>query len=308
MLATSQAPLSVRGEHAWAVAPLSGPSGASRDSVELFVDRARMARADFALNAENESAVVEICERLDHVPLAIELAAARVRGMTPADIARRLDQRLRLLASSDQLAPGRHRTLDAAVRWSYELLDETQRRVFDRLACSRGRSRSRPRKRWSSGDGVDEWEVLDGILALVDKSLVVADETAGATRYRLLETMRQFGNANLTAAGIDALYRRPLRRLLRRLRVVAPPAAPRLRATSPRSRTSSASSRTSASRCARPPTTTARHASRSSSARCSRSGTDAAATRRARRGRPSSSVGPIWNPAPASWRWASPHR
>ena len=133
VLATSQAPLGVRGEHAWAVAPLSGPDGVSRDSVELFVDRARMARADFELTDENEAAVVEICERLDHVPLAIELAAARVRGMAPADIARRLDQRLRLLASSDRLAPGRHRTLDAAVRWSYELLDETQQRVFDRL-------------------------------------------------------------------------------------------------------------------------------------------------------------------------------
>ena len=149
VLATSQAPLGVRGEHVWAVAPLSGRSGVSRDSVELFVDRARMARADFALTTENEAAVAEICERLDHVPLAIELAAARVRGMTPADIARRLDQRLRLLASSDRLAPGRHRTLDAAVRWSYELLDETQRRVFDR--CSRVRGAVHDRGRGSGG-------------------------------------------------------------------------------------------------------------------------------------------------------------
>jgi predicted ATPase/class 3 adenylate cyclase len=206
MLTTSQSPLSVRGEHAWAVAPLSGPRGISRDSVELFVDRARMARADFSLNAENEDAVGEICERLDHVPLAIELAAARVRGMTPADIGRRLDQRLRLLASSDQLAPGRHRTLDAAVRWSYELLDETQRRVFDRLSAFVGPFTIEAAEGVVSGDGVDEWEVLDGILALVDKSLVVADETASATRYRLLETMRQFGNANLAIAGIEPLY------------------------------------------------------------------------------------------------------
>ena len=127
------------------------------------------------------------------MPLAIELAAARVRGMTPADIARRLDQRLRLLASSDRLAPGRHRTLDAAVRWSYELLDDTQRRVFDRLAVFAGPFTIEAAEAVVSGDGVDEWEVLDAILALVDKSLVVADETADATRYRLLETMRQFG-------------------------------------------------------------------------------------------------------------------
>jgi predicted ATPase len=205
MLATSQAPLGVRGEHVWAVAPLS--RGESRDGIELFVDRARMARADFALTADNEHAVGEICERLDQVPLAIELAAARVRGMTPADIARRLDQRLRLLASSDQLAPGRHRTLDAAVRWSYDLLDETQKSVFDRLAVFAGPFTIRAAEAVVSGDGVDEWDVLDGILALVDKSLVVADEAADATRYRLLETMRQFGNANLTAAGTAEVYR-----------------------------------------------------------------------------------------------------
>src|SRR4029079_12578232 len=112
------------------------------------------------------------------------LAAARVRGMTPADIARRLDQRFRLLTSSDQLGPGRHRTLDAAVRWSYELLDETQRRVFDRLAVFAGPFTIDAAEAVVSGDGVDEWDVLDGILALVDKSLVVADEEAAAARTR----------------------------------------------------------------------------------------------------------------------------
>jgi predicted ATPase len=207
VLVTSQAPLGVRGEHAWAVAPLSGVGGEARDSVELFVDRARMARADFALNAENEDAVCEICERLDHVPLAIELAAARVRAMTPADIAQRLDQRLRLLTSSDHLVPGRHRTLDGAVRWSYELLDATQQRVFDRLSVFAGPFTIEAAQAIVAGDGIDDWEVLDGIVALVDKSLVIADEAARSTRYRLLETMRQFGYANLTAAGIDASCR-----------------------------------------------------------------------------------------------------
>ena len=151
--------------------------------------------------------MVEICERLDHVPLAIELAAARVRGMAPADIARRLDQRLRLLSSSDRSAPGRHRTLDAAVRWSYELLDETQQRVFDRLSVFAGPFTIEAAEVVVSGDGVDEWEVLDGILALVDKSLVGRGEETGSTRYRLLETMRQFGQANLDAAGDRELYR-----------------------------------------------------------------------------------------------------
>ncbi len=207
VVATSQSPLGVRGEHVWAVAPLSGPHGVARDSVALFADRARMVRADFAITDENEAAIVDICEQLDHVPLAIELAAARVRGMTPADIARRLDQRLRLLASSDRLAPGRHRTLDAAARWSYDLLDETQQRVFDRLSVFAGPFTIEAAEAVVAGDGVDEWEVLDGVLGLVDKSLVVADERADDTRYRLLETMRHFGQANLATVDTLASYR-----------------------------------------------------------------------------------------------------
>lgn len=207
VLATSQAALGVRGERAWAVNPLARPKGPSHDSVELFVDRARLARADFELTAENEAAVVEICERLDHIPLAIELAAARARGMTPADIARRLDQRFRLLTSNDRLAPGRHRTLDAAVRWSYELLDDTQQRVFDRLSVFAGPFTIDAAEAIVVGGVVDDWEVLDALLALVDKSLVVADEETTATRYRLLETMRQFGDANLSDTGAHGQYR-----------------------------------------------------------------------------------------------------
>jgi predicted ATPase len=207
VVATSQSLLGVRGEHVWTVAPLSGSGGLALDSVELFVDRAKMVRADFTLSDDNEAAVVEICQRLDHLPLAIELAAARVRGMAPADIVGRLDQRLRLLSSSDRSAPGRHRTLDGAVRWSYELLDETQQRMFDRCSVFAGRFTIDAAEIIISGEGVDAWEVLDGILALVDKSLVLADETGATTRYSLLETMRQFGQANLSAAGTDDFYR-----------------------------------------------------------------------------------------------------
>ena len=207
VMVTSQEPLGLRGEHVWTVAPLSGHRGVSGDGVELFVDRARMARADFALNEDNEAAVIEICERLDHIPLAIELAAARMRGMAPADIARRLDQRLRFLASSDRMVAGRHRTLDATVRWSYELLDSTQRRVFDRLSVFAGGSFTiEAAEAIVAGDGVEEWEVLDEVLALVDKSLVIADETPTGARYRILETMRQFGHANLAELGVQQVY------------------------------------------------------------------------------------------------------
>jgi predicted ATPase len=207
VVATSQSLLGVRGEHVWAVSPLSDFQGLRLDSVELFVDRARMVRADFTLSEDNEAAVLEICRHLDHIPLAIELAAARVRGMAPADIVRRLDQRLRLLASSDRSAPGRHRTLDGAMRWSYELLDESQRRVFDRCSVLAGSFTIDAAEAIISGEGVDPWEVLDGILALVDKSLVLADESSGTTRYHLLETMRHFGQANLSGASTVDLYR-----------------------------------------------------------------------------------------------------
>jgi predicted ATPase len=207
VIVTSQEPLGVRGEHVWAVAPLTGTDGVATDSVELFVDRARMARADFTLSPDNEPAVIEICQRLDHVPLAIELAAARMRAMAPADIARRLDQRLDLLTSSDRLAPDRHRTLNAAMRWSYELLDQTQRRVFDRLSVFAGPFTIEAARGVVEGDGVDEWATLDGVLALVDKSLVIAEQTSAGARYRLLETTRAFGHGHLVESGTDSLYR-----------------------------------------------------------------------------------------------------
>jgi predicted ATPase len=207
ILATSQEPLGVRGEHVWNVSPLSNRTGSAVESVQLFVDRARMARADFTLGPDNEEAVLEICEHLDHLPLAIELAAARMRGMAPADVARRLDQRLRLLTSSDRTAPERHRTLDAAMRWSYDLLDRTQRLVFDRLSVFVGPFGLDAAAAVTAGEGVEDWEVLDVVLALVDKSLVLADEAAHGVRYRLLESMRQLGQRNLADEGSFERYR-----------------------------------------------------------------------------------------------------
>jgi hypothetical protein len=196
----------MRGEHVWTVAPLPGTEGLPVDSLELFVDRAKLVRADFSLTGDNEAAVTEICQRLDHIPPAIELAALRVQGMAPADIVRRLDQRLWLLSSSDRSAPGRHRTLDGAMRWSYEL-DEIQREVFDRCSVFAGPFTIDAAEAVVSGEGVDEWAVLEGIPALVTKSLVVGDESNGATRYFLRETMRHFGQTNLSDAGSDTLYR-----------------------------------------------------------------------------------------------------
>ena len=218
----------------------------------------------FRAHAENEAAVVEICDRLDHVPLAIELAAARVRGMTPADIARRLDQRLRLLASTDRSAPGRHRTLDAAVRWSYELCDDTQRQVFDRLSVFAGPFTIDAAEAVVGGDGVEEWEVLDAVLALVDKSLVVADENDDEHAVSAVgddapvRPGQPRGSGNEPALTATATPTTTATSCCRAGRNSTAKGIPR------RPRQSSANSRTSVSRCATRPTTSRRPGSKTS--------------------------------------------
>lgn len=208
VLATSQAPLAVPGEVVHVVEPLSG-GGSAGESVLLFAERARAARSGFRLGPDNEDAVIEICDRLDHIPLAIELAASRTRAMSPADIAKRLDQRFRLLSSGDRGVPGRHRTLEAALRWSFELLDETQQVVLSRLSEFAAPFTLDAAEAVLADDGrVETWEVFDALLSLVDKSLVVARDHDDTTRYHLLESVRQFGAAELGEADSNACHRR----------------------------------------------------------------------------------------------------
>ena len=199
VLVTSQAPLGVEGERVHIVAPLEGA-----EAVELFVERARAVQPSFVA----DDATREICRHLDGIPLALEMAAARVRSMRPREIAARLDERFRLLVGGRR-SPDRHQTLRATVSWSHDLLNDRERRVFRRLAVFAGSFGLDAAEAVARDDALDALDIDDLIDSLVTKSLVVAEEgIEGATRYRLLETMRQFAQEQLVDAGEDGQRRR----------------------------------------------------------------------------------------------------
>ena len=152
--------------------------GAS-DAVQLFVERARAVQPGFALDESNAAAVAEICRRLDGIPLAVELAAARVTIMTPTDIAALLDQRFQLLTGGRRSAAERHQTLRAAIEWSYEMLDERERTLFERLGVFPGSFDAEAVAGVAAGEGIEAWDVLDAGAGLVAKSMIVADEASG---------------------------------------------------------------------------------------------------------------------------------
>ena len=196
ILATSREALGVSSEVAWLVPPLAGAEAA-----QLFVDRARATLPSFALSGTNADAVDEICRRLDGMPLAIELAAARVRVLSPTQIAERLDDAFRLLASGSRTALPRHRTLRATMEWSYGLLGERERVLLRRLAVFAGSFSLEAAEAVCAGEPLDADDILDGVTALVDKSLVTMIAGEGVARYRLLETLRQYGMERLCEAG-----------------------------------------------------------------------------------------------------------
>ena len=210
VLATSREPLGVAGER---VVPLTGLGTA--EAVGLFCDRVMAVDDTVTVSADDERAVVSICEDLDGIPLAIELAAARVRSMTPTEVLERLGDGLRLLRSSGRGRLARHRTLHAAVDWSYQLLPADERSLFDRLSVFVGGFDLPAVETICAGPPLDAAEILDLLAGLVDKSMVIADRGAGGTRYRLLETLRQFAAARLAdAGGLDQLRVRHLRHYL----------------------------------------------------------------------------------------------
>jgi predicted ATPase/class 3 adenylate cyclase/DNA-binding CsgD family transcriptional regulator len=187
-LTTSREPIGVAGEVSWRV-----PSLSLRDeAIELFTDRARHARPGFAVTDDNAAVVAEICTRLDGLPLAIELAAARVRALSLAEILDSLHDRFRLLTGGARTAVRRQQTLRASVDWSHALLTEPERVLFRRLAVFLGGFDFDAAQAVAGGGDVQRYQVLDQLTLLVDKSLVVADDRGGRTRYRLLETVRQY--------------------------------------------------------------------------------------------------------------------
>ena len=197
LLTTSREPIGVAGEMTWRVRSLS----LADEAIELFTDRARHVRPDFHLTDDNTTAVTEICRRLDGMPLAIELAAARIRALSLTEILDSLHDRFRLLTGGARTAVRRQQTLRASVDWSHMLLTEPERVVFRRLAVFLGGFDFDATRAVAGGGEVQPYQVLDLLTLLIDKSLIVAENTTGRTRYRLLETVRQYALEKLGESG-----------------------------------------------------------------------------------------------------------
>jgi predicted ATPase/DNA-binding CsgD family transcriptional regulator len=196
ILATSREPVGCAGETTWRV-----PSLMESEAVRLFTERAHAARPELAIGTTDEATIIEICRRLDGIPLAIELAAARVPVFSIQQIAVRLDDRFRLLSAGPRTALPRQQTLLAAVEWSYALLSEPERAVLRRLSVFAGGWTFDAAEEVVAGNNVQRYAVLDLLAQLVNKSLVVTEQHEGASRYRLLETIRQFASERLDDAG-----------------------------------------------------------------------------------------------------------
>lgn len=194
LLTTSREPVGVPGEVSWRVPSLS----LADEAVELFVDRARRTKPEFHLTTETTETVTEICRRLDGLPLAIELAAARIRALSPSELLTSLHDTFRLLTGGARTAVRRQQTLRASVDWSHALLSEPEQVLFRRLAVFYGGFDldAAVALGGEAGEG-ERYHVLDQLTLLVDKSLVIADDTPYGTRYRLLETVRQYAQEKL---------------------------------------------------------------------------------------------------------------
>lgn len=197
ILATSREPLGLPGELSWRVPSLS----LADEAIELFTDRARRARPEFVVTEDNRALVEQICERLDGMPLAIELAAARVRALSLRQIVDSLHDRFRLLTGGARTAVRRQQTLRASVDWSHALLTEPEQVLFRRLAAFAGGFDLDAAQAVGADGDVESYQLLDQLSLLVDKSLVVADDTADGMRYRLLETVRQYAQEKLGESG-----------------------------------------------------------------------------------------------------------
>ncbi len=205
VLATSQELLRHPDEHVYRLGSLALPAEVTAarareaGAIELFAARVQALEPRFLVSDANVAAVVDICRRLDGIPLAIELAAARVPLLGVDGVRDRLDERFRLLTAGSRLALRRHQTLHAALEWSYSLLSEPEQRIFDGLGVFAGGFSLESAQRLATDAESDEWAVLDHLGALIDKSLVIAD--GGSARYRMLETTRAFALERLAARG-----------------------------------------------------------------------------------------------------------
>jgi predicted ATPase/class 3 adenylate cyclase len=209
ILATSREPLGIDGEHVYRVPSLSLPPGeaeaaddiAASDAVRLFVERAQAQDPGFVLDDASAPLVASVCRRLDGIPLALELAAARLSSMSLQQVSDRLDQRFRLLTGGSRNAMPRQQTLQAAVDWSFGLLTEPERDVLRRLSVFAGGFELEAAEAICAADSVDAFDLLDLLGSLVSKSLVITDRTPESVRYRTLETIRQYAAQELLRSG-----------------------------------------------------------------------------------------------------------
>ena len=205
LLVTSREPVGISGEHVFRIPPLAVPPAdltapgqlAAFESVQLFTQHAAMHAQGFVLNDANAAAVTSVCVRLDGIPLALELAAARLGSLSVPEINSRLDQRFRLLTRGSRTALPRHQTLRALIDWSYDLLNPEERSLLGRLSVFAGGWDLAAAEAVASAGDAGEWQVLELLAALVDKSLVQAEDLQGSTRYRLLETVRHYAAERL---------------------------------------------------------------------------------------------------------------
>jgi predicted ATPase/DNA-binding winged helix-turn-helix (wHTH) protein/Tfp pilus assembly protein PilF len=222
VLVTSRERLGILGELTYRVPSLSAPGAemeatpekvtpeqiSAFESVQLFIERARLQQPQFAVTAGNAAALASICHRLDGIPLAIELAAARVRSMSVQEVSRRLDQRFDLLTGGSRTALPRHQTLRSLIDWSYDLLSDAEQALLCRVSIFCGGWTLEAAEQVCVSDGVDGKDLLDLLTSLADKSLVLAKEHRHVTRYGLLETVRYYARDRLAERGEEAALAR----------------------------------------------------------------------------------------------------
>jgi non-specific serine/threonine protein kinase len=216
ILVTSRERLGMTGELTYRVPSLTVPGANERstpetmssyEGVRLFMERAKLARPDFDLTAQNASCVASICARLDGMPLAIELAAPRLRSMSVDELSERLDQRFALLTGGSRTALPRHRTLRSTIDWSYDLLTDLEQAMLRRVSVFVDGWTSAAAEHASTGDGIEKSDTIGLTTSLADKNLVITEEHEGTSRYRMLETIRQYALDRLRESGEEAGWR-----------------------------------------------------------------------------------------------------
>jgi predicted ATPase len=216
VLLTSRERLGMAGELTYRVPSLTVPDPGDNvapdallayEGVRLFVDRARLVRPDFSVASENAASLASICHRLDGIPLAIELAAPRLRSMSVEELSQRLDQRFALLTDGSPAALPRHRTLRSMTDWSYDLLTDIEQATLRRVSVFAGGWTLAAAEHVCTGDRIEKSDTLGLLTSLADKNLVITEENEGATRYRMLETIRQYALDRLRETGEEAQWR-----------------------------------------------------------------------------------------------------